>query len=274
MDTIGLAVDPLIAKANHSCSPNAYVMFDGPRLLLRSMRDIEEDEEITIQYVDVLNCRIRRREELKERYYFECQCPQCDTEENDPLAAGLQAAISDNLAVLRNQRGWRQAIVALKENLFFASQECHCQKQKQPLPSLHHELFIALLSAQRWVEAFQQGLWIYFEIHPIIYPKFIQPTRTVHSYSLAKLAILLHSDEQAQQSGGTTLKLPEPLDLAQVVVLFLTEAEEALVRSHGQDNSLTREAKAKADDMRKQMAGKLLSQPDAQWALLKEFAGG
>lgn len=275
MDSIGLAVDPLIAKANHSCSPNAYVIFDGPRLLLRSTRDINEDEEITIQYVDILICRLRCRRELKERYYFDCQCLRCKVEKDDTLADQVEATANEVLLqATKGQIDQQQAVSAFETGIELIRGGHQWPDHRQPLPSLHHELYVALLSAQRWLEGFKCGLFIYFKIHAILYPDNVEPTRTVHVYSLAKLAILLHSDEQARQSSANGVKLPEHLDIAQVVILLLTEAEEALGRSHGEDNSLTREVKGRAEDMRRQLAGKLVSQPDAQRGLLEEFAGG
>lgn len=77
-DPVGICLDPFVASANHSCDPNAVVVFDGPILSFRSLRRIEKDEEIFIAYVDITNPFLRRQQELKERYHFTCTCTKCE----------------------------------------------------------------------------------------------------------------------------------------------------------------------------------------------------
>ncbi|KAF2099382.1 hypothetical protein NA57DRAFT_74883 [Rhizodiscina lignyota] len=76
-DPLGLVLDPLAARANHSCDPNAVVVMDGPELSFRTLKPIGKDEEIFISYIDVTNPFARRQDELKERYFFNCKCSKC-----------------------------------------------------------------------------------------------------------------------------------------------------------------------------------------------------
>jgi len=79
---IGICFEPdVISLANHSCTPNATVMFDGRRIELRALDAIEEGEQIFISYVDNLQSRDARRKELRERYFFECRCGKCERDE-------------------------------------------------------------------------------------------------------------------------------------------------------------------------------------------------
>jgi Proteins containing SET domain len=47
----GIYLDPVLAMANHSCMPSAFVSFDQRNAVLRAWRDIKEGDEITICYV-------------------------------------------------------------------------------------------------------------------------------------------------------------------------------------------------------------------------------
>ncbi|KAF2750933.1 SET domain-containing protein [Sporormia fimetaria CBS 119925] len=76
-DTLGLMFDPTFAYINHSCDPNAYVVMDGPEVSLRSLRPIEKDEEIIISYIENTYPYSRRQSELKESWFFTCNCSKC-----------------------------------------------------------------------------------------------------------------------------------------------------------------------------------------------------
>ncbi|CZR65767.1 uncharacterized protein PAC_15667 [Phialocephala subalpina] len=79
---IGLCFDPIMALANHSCSPNAVVVFDGRTASFRALRELKEGEEIFISYIDPISTRDKRRQELQQRYFFECKCEKCTKDEN------------------------------------------------------------------------------------------------------------------------------------------------------------------------------------------------
>jgi hypothetical protein len=76
-DPLGAAFDPLISRANHSCSPNSYITFDGARISIRSLTPIKAGSEVTISYIDATHPIFRRQRELEERYGFICQCSVC-----------------------------------------------------------------------------------------------------------------------------------------------------------------------------------------------------
>lgn len=72
---------PTIARANHSCSPNAeysYLPHVGrPDPLLIAIKDIAVGEEICQAYVDIFVSRADRREELQRYHGFVCVCDPC-----------------------------------------------------------------------------------------------------------------------------------------------------------------------------------------------------
>ncbi|OCH88045.1 SET domain-containing protein [Obba rivulosa] len=67
-----------LARANHSCSPNAYVEFDPLSLSLRisARREIAAGEEITTTYAHLLEPYSGRRRTLVP-YGFNCVCNAC-----------------------------------------------------------------------------------------------------------------------------------------------------------------------------------------------------
>lgn len=77
LDPMGIALDPTVCSANHSCEPNASVLFDQPYLMMRSLSSIKKGEEVFISYIDNTDPFYRRQTQLKQRYCFECQCPKC-----------------------------------------------------------------------------------------------------------------------------------------------------------------------------------------------------
>uniref|UniRef100_A0A2K5IKS5 [histone H3]-lysine(4) N-trimethyltransferase n=1 Tax=Colobus angolensis palliatus TaxID=336983 RepID=A0A2K5IKS5_COLAP len=72
-----------ISLLNHSCDPNCSIVFNGPHLLLRAVRDIEVGEELTICYLDMLMTSQERRKQLRDQYCFECDCFRCQTQDKD-----------------------------------------------------------------------------------------------------------------------------------------------------------------------------------------------
>ncbi|KAG6011343.1 hypothetical protein E4U41_005532, partial [Claviceps citrina] len=75
-DQVGIFLEPTLAMANHSCVPNATLLFMGRKAVLRAERPIREGDEIEISYTDYTNPISRRRMAL-EPYGFTCQCPRC-----------------------------------------------------------------------------------------------------------------------------------------------------------------------------------------------------
>lgn len=83
-DALGVVVDPLLATANHSCDPNAYVLMDGLRMSLRTLRSTSKDEEIFISYVDTSFSTAIRQQNTEERFHFRCHCHKCIKAETQP----------------------------------------------------------------------------------------------------------------------------------------------------------------------------------------------
>lgn len=80
---MGLLKD--FCRINHSCQPNCFSGYNpttGMRIV--SARAITKGEEITFSYINNIDRVEQRRKNLKQNYYFDCQCPKCLEELNDP----------------------------------------------------------------------------------------------------------------------------------------------------------------------------------------------
>ncbi|TRM62623.1 hypothetical protein BD626DRAFT_458277 [Schizophyllum amplum] len=83
---VGACVSPVVALINHSCSPNAVVVFprtsrvpltEEPNMIVVALRDIQPDEQVLTSYIDTTLPRSMRRRELLDAYSFSCQCTLC-----------------------------------------------------------------------------------------------------------------------------------------------------------------------------------------------------
>lgn len=75
------AVFRRISRINHSCVPNTQGNFHAElgRFNVHSTRDIEEGEELTLNYLQELGVgREKRQQSLLRGYGFACECPACD----------------------------------------------------------------------------------------------------------------------------------------------------------------------------------------------------
>ncbi|KAF8890645.1 hypothetical protein BD779DRAFT_1643693 [Infundibulicybe gibba] len=82
---IGSSISPLIALINHSCIPNAAVVFPGKPasgsvMQVTALREILPGEEIVTSYIDTTVSRLQRRKILQETYNFTCECNLCTAE--------------------------------------------------------------------------------------------------------------------------------------------------------------------------------------------------
>ncbi|KAK4046233.1 hypothetical protein OIV83_006212 [Microbotryomycetes sp. JL201] len=85
-DFIGTFQSPVVALINHSCEPNAVLVFpftptgDGKfsnSVQVRAIREIKAGDEVTISYADTGMPTWARRQHLKHQYDLDCDCPLC-----------------------------------------------------------------------------------------------------------------------------------------------------------------------------------------------------
>lgn len=79
----------LASRFNSSCAPNVSKCWDPTlqAMLFRTLRDVEEDEELCFNYCDILGTRQQRRDQLLEERNFQCGCDVCELSEEQSKAS-------------------------------------------------------------------------------------------------------------------------------------------------------------------------------------------
>ncbi|MFH4979104.1 hypothetical protein AB6A40_005813 [Gnathostoma spinigerum] len=82
--TIGLGLYLGLSRLDHSCRPDAFVLFEGRKAILRSVEpdQLVYSDELRIAYCDLLERKAVRQKQLREQFYFECDCPRCTMDES------------------------------------------------------------------------------------------------------------------------------------------------------------------------------------------------
>ncbi|KFV42546.1 Histone-lysine N-methyltransferase SMYD3, partial [Tyto alba] len=111
MQDVGVGLYPSMSLLNHSCDPNCVIVFEGYQLLLRSVREIQIGEELTISYIESLMPTSERQKRLMRQYCFECDCLLCQNQEKD----------DEKLA--GEERAWKEVKDAVNEVRYSKSKE-------------------------------------------------------------------------------------------------------------------------------------------------------
>ncbi|CAM8897351.1 unnamed protein product [Rhodiola kirilowii] len=75
---VGNAVYIVPSFYNHDCDPNTHIVWiDNADAKLKSLRDIDQGEELRICYIDASMDHEARQRLLSGGFGFQCQCPQC-----------------------------------------------------------------------------------------------------------------------------------------------------------------------------------------------------
>ncbi|KAJ1293970.1 hypothetical protein BS78_01G111000 [Paspalum vaginatum] len=87
---LGTGLYPVISIINHSCVPNAVLIFDGRTAYVRALQPIGKDEEVSISYIETALVTKKRHNDLKQ-YFFTCTCPRCvKGSEEDAILEGFR----------------------------------------------------------------------------------------------------------------------------------------------------------------------------------------
>ncbi|XP_022768227.1 histone-lysine N-methyltransferase ASHR1 isoform X2 [Durio zibethinus] len=74
---LGTGLYPVVSIINHSCLPNAVLVFEGRLAVVRAVQHIPKNSEVSISYVETAASTITRQNTLKEQYLFTCSCTRC-----------------------------------------------------------------------------------------------------------------------------------------------------------------------------------------------------
>ncbi|KAI4708948.1 hypothetical protein J4E89_006350 [Alternaria sp. Ai002NY15] len=264
LDPLGIMIDPTLCHMNHSCNPNAYIMMDGPRVSIRTLRPIKKDKEIYISYIDATNPYHRRQEELQSRWFFTCRCAQCQEKatlqednwlvpsrpgwvlgaevasmaETQEKLFGLYAELQATENPLLVRAAIRQALKICHEAMFLPI-------YRQPYAALRDDLIVNLLSEGRYQDAWAQCAKRYKYILPKLYPVSFHPVRVVQTWQMAMLAAYLASTPEG-------VGAPE-VNMGLIAMMLVKQVLNVAHLSHGSASAFTKSVKAKAEEMTEEL---------------------
>ncbi|RAR00061.1 SET domain-containing protein [Stemphylium lycopersici] len=275
LDPLGIMVDPTLCYLNHSCDPNAYIMMDGPRVSIRTLRPIKKDKEIFISYIDTTHPYHKRQEDLQTRWFFTCRCAKCQdkaTRQEDnwlvpldpdwvPSKDELQIFVDNQetaFAVYEQMQSMDNAEVVvplLQESLQICHGSTSWPLYRQPYASTRDELVVNLLSLGKFQEAWAQCAKRYKYILPKLYPVPFHPVRVVQTWQMAMLAAYLASTEERVGAPGVNMGL--------IAMMLVKQVLDVAHLSHGPGNAFTKSVKEKAEEMIEELK-RSLGNPDSE----------
>jgi SET and MYND domain-containing protein len=289
---IGMTLDLLVSKANHSCDPNAIIVFDGAVLSFRSLKSISKGEEIFISYIDATLPRERRQHELLQRYFFSCQCSKCkkgnETCEDrffvEPPPPELLQRVNLVFGIIERAKRLEPEPEEYYQYLMEAMKIPTAAKafwpvNRQPWPQLRGLLEEAMVITQRWTQALSQFVFKYFYIDPFLYPVTWHPTRVLNKWMLYNIIdhvmILIVKGEVSDHA----LMPEEYINWHTVNWGLLNEVASNVELSHGPTHSVALGVKSKLEKTKVGITGMGFAPPaldspamTEEWAKLRRFA--
>ncbi|KAK6336368.1 hypothetical protein TWF696_001929 [Orbilia brochopaga] len=271
-DPVGVSLDYQAAMFNHSCDPNAIIIFDGRQLLLRSLREIPKDTEITISYIDNWLPRVERQRELSDRYLFKCTCSLCSTnpqpleswlckkcrktapatsnicpscnevvpEDDFNEAVALATLVSTSIYVKRQEGIKDRSIPTMLKLLKSLYGTRLLPPSYHPIPKLHQDLRTDYIIAGDWSAGLKHLLTLYVRVFPVIYATPYHPVRVVRTFTLAM--VLIHVAVSTPEGFGE-------IDFTKLMYGLLVEVCGNVDKSHGENSSFARLTKRKMQDV-------------------------
>jgi hypothetical protein len=218
---VGLCFEPILALANHSCSPNAVVVFDGRSVALRALDSIKKGEQVFISYITAVEDRTSRQRDLKQRYFFDCQCEKC-REDESPYSSFLQRApepegridvFCNSEHLIRNAKILQQTPLREGRHIYFQKATSYLQQGQtpnaakqlllkkaaitcdpalgqfaiHPMPKIIYELYLAQLDSSSYLNALVILLFLFLNCDVYNYPQPHHPVRVIRLFTIAKL---------------------------------------------------------------------------------------
>ncbi|XP_031390525.1 histone-lysine N-methyltransferase ASHR1 isoform X2 [Punica granatum] len=133
---LGTGLYPVISIINHSCLPNAVLVFEGTAAVVRTVQRISGGSEVSISYIETARSTMTRLKALKEQYFFTCSCPRCDR-------VGQPADIQES-AVLEGYRckddNCTGFLLRDSDDRGFRCQQCGLLREKEELKEITNEI--------------------------------------------------------------------------------------------------------------------------------------
>ncbi|XP_020588099.1 histone-lysine N-methyltransferase ASHR1 [Phalaenopsis equestris] len=131
---LGTGLYPVVSIINHSCIPNAVLVFGGRIAVVRAVKPISKGAEIVISYIDTAAITMTRQNALKQ-YFFKCNCLRCT---KDPLEELKEEAILEGYRC-KDQKCFGFLFYEV-ENKAFACQVCGLRRDEYHINRIVNEV--------------------------------------------------------------------------------------------------------------------------------------
>ncbi|XP_041837631.1 histone-lysine N-methyltransferase SMYD3 [Melanotaenia boesemani] len=222
LQEIGVGLYPSLSLLNHDCRPNCVMVFEGTKLQLRAVQDINPEEELTISYIETLSLTGDRQRQLEEQYHFTCHCQRCESQEEDGLMLSGEEATwcllkeaLPRLDGLKSESNWQALLDAccpLLTNVGGEVPDENLYKLRITDMALDASVHLG-----HWEEALRYGvktLPVYRQYYPDPHP--------VHGVQLVRVGKLQHYLEHTEEALDT-----------------FKQAFKIIKTTHGEDHPLT-----------------------------------
>uniref|UniRef100_A0A3Q3BAR3 [histone H3]-lysine(4) N-trimethyltransferase n=1 Tax=Kryptolebias marmoratus TaxID=37003 RepID=A0A3Q3BAR3_KRYMA len=233
LQELGVGLYPSLSLLNHDCRPNCVMVFEGTKIQLRAVQDINPGDELTISYTETLSLTEDRQKQLEDQYHFVCRCQRCESPEEDGLMLSgekakwspLKEALS-RLEGLKTESKWQELLESCSHLLSAADGEVPDENlYKLRITDMALDASVHL---ELWEEALRYGiktLPAYRRHYPDPHP--------VHGVQLLRVGKLQHYLEFTDDALDT-----------------FTQAFKILKITHGEDHPLTFDLQMKMEECR------------------------
>lgn len=305
----GIGFDPIICSANHSCDPNVVRVSNQPSTLLRALKPIKKGDEIFMEYTSTSNPFWVRQAELKETYFFTCQCSKCKKCPIFPEYSFAKPAHelpedlcrSADMIIKANRKGLQKYLIgtdesraqlrlAAMQDLAFnvADNEDATEPEligmlktciqsgmwawtRQPVPRLCRRLIAAYLESQHTYKSFRLGCKLHFEIHPVLHPQPLHPERLIMIFNLAMMASFLGGPMYAQAQNELA---EHGLEFRVIFWGFILELWDRVPQAYGWDSPFGKVVNRyyeNARDRETRSESEVKSEVEAAWPAFEAF---
>ncbi|KAJ4700614.1 histone-lysine N-methyltransferase ASHR1-like [Melia azedarach] len=133
---LGTGLYPVISIINHSCLPNAVLVFEGRVAVVRAVQHMPKGAEVLISYIETAGSTMTRKKALTEQYLFTCTCPRC-------IKVGQYDDIREG-AILEGYRckddGCSGFLLRESDGKGFTCQQCGLVRSKEEIKTLASEI--------------------------------------------------------------------------------------------------------------------------------------
>ncbi|XP_037549529.1 histone-lysine N-methyltransferase SMYD3 [Nematolebias whitei] len=248
LQEIGVGLYPSLSLLNHDCRPNCVMVFEGTKIQLRAVQDVNPGDELTISYTETLSLTEDRQKQLDDQYHFICHCQRCESPEKDGLMLSGEKTkwipLKEALSRLEGLKTESRILYLYRANWQALLESCsHLLSAVGELPDENlYKLRITDMALDAsvhlglWEEALRYGM----KTLPAYRLHFPDP-HPVHGVQLMRVGKLQHHLENTEDALDT-----------------FKQAFKILKLTHGEDHPLSLELQMKMEECRCEMDHQVL----------------